>query len=118
MKIGIITHYYQSKNYGGNLQAYALQRYLEKKYTVEQICYQNVNATPKSKKTLLKELGLFGFCKKCGKHVFNKLKTVFKPRNKKIDVLLEKRRQAILAFNKKIPHSDICYDAKTIKNKE
>lgn len=29
MKIGILTHYYQSVNYGGNLQAYALCRVLQ-----------------------------------------------------------------------------------------
>ena len=28
MKIGIVTHYYKSLNYGGNLQAYALCKYL------------------------------------------------------------------------------------------
>ncbi len=40
MKIGIITHYYHSRNYGGNLQAYALVNFLQKNgYEVEQISY-------------------------------------------------------------------------------
>ena len=40
MKIGIITHYYKNANYGGCLQAYALQRYLNREgYEAEQICY-------------------------------------------------------------------------------
>lgn len=40
MKIGILTHYYQSLNYGGMLQAYALVHDLEKKgYSAEQLCY-------------------------------------------------------------------------------
>ncbi|MCR5142752.1 MAG: polysaccharide pyruvyl transferase family protein [Ruminococcus sp.] len=39
-KIGIITHYYKSTNYGGNLQAYALCKYLiNEGYEAEQICY-------------------------------------------------------------------------------
>ena len=40
MKIGIITMYYNSDNYGGNLQAYALAQYLNQlSYSTEQICY-------------------------------------------------------------------------------
>ena len=39
-KIGIITHYYDSTNYGGNLQAYALCVFLsEQGYVAEQICF-------------------------------------------------------------------------------
>lgn len=30
MKAAIITHYYKSKNYGGNLQAYAMCKAIEK----------------------------------------------------------------------------------------
>ena len=41
MKIGILTHYYNSRNYGGNLQAFALVRFLKKMgYSAEQIAYQ------------------------------------------------------------------------------
>ena len=40
MKIGIITQYYKSENYGGNLQAYALCHALQREgYDAEQICY-------------------------------------------------------------------------------
>lgn len=40
MKIGILTHYYKSSNYGGNLQAYALVRFLrDLGYDAEQVCY-------------------------------------------------------------------------------
>ena len=39
-RIGIITHYYKSTNYGGTLQAYALCYYLNKNgYDAKQICY-------------------------------------------------------------------------------
>lgn len=40
MKIGITTHYYRSKNYGGNLQAFALCKVLERMgHQAEQICF-------------------------------------------------------------------------------
>ena len=55
MKIGIITHYYHSFNYGGNLQAYALCKYLNQQYDAEQICYINKNAKPKSRKQEIRE---------------------------------------------------------------
>ena len=41
-KIGIITHYYKSRNYGGNLQAYALSEFLKRKgWLAEQISVKN-----------------------------------------------------------------------------
>ena len=41
-KIGIITHYYKSTNYGGVLQAYCLTDFLlNNDYDAEQICYLN-----------------------------------------------------------------------------
>ena len=49
MKVGIITHYYKSLNYGGSLQAYALCRVLrEMGVEAEQICYDmGVSSVPK-----------------------------------------------------------------------
>ena len=39
MRFGIVTHYYNSNNYGGNLQAYALCKFIEQNgYCVEQLC--------------------------------------------------------------------------------
>ena len=47
MRIGIITHYYKSLNYGGVLQAYALCRYLsEQGYEAQQICYDRSKDPP------------------------------------------------------------------------
>lgn len=44
-KIGIMTLYYKTYNYGAQLQAYALQRAVEKLgYECEQICYKWYNA--------------------------------------------------------------------------
>lgn len=40
MQIGIISIYYKNSNYGGNLQAYGLTKYLRQcGYDAEQICY-------------------------------------------------------------------------------
>ena len=117
MKIGIITHYYKSKNYGGNLQAYALQRYLGSKYTVEQICYENITS-PKSKKELFAELGFLGFSKKCVKYMISGMKNIFRKRNREVESLLEKRKQAHLGFNQNIPHSNIKYTPKNIAEAE
>lgn len=45
MKIGILTLYYNNENYGGLLQAFALQRFLtEQGYECEQICWDFKNA--------------------------------------------------------------------------
>ena len=117
MKIGIITHYYKSKNYGGNLQAYALQHYLGHKYMVEQICYENITS-PKGKKELLAELGFWGFSKKCARYVLRRLKNTFQKRDSKVESLLEKRKKAILNFNQNIPHSTTIYSLENIAKAE
>ena len=50
-KAGIVTHYYQSNNFGGNLQAYALAERINRipGYSAEQICYRTVEEKPKRK---------------------------------------------------------------------
>ena len=119
MKVGIITHYYDSLNYGGNLQAYALCRYLNKQYETEQICYTNKNAPSQDRKREIKEIGIWGFIKKVLDWFFRKSKAFFsKSNNKKISADLAVRKEAILTFNRSIPHSQVCYDAITIKQCE
>lgn len=51
MKIGILTHYYKSVNYGGNLQAYALCEFLNSIDGIhaEQICYDMASYQSKGK---------------------------------------------------------------------
>ena len=41
-KVGILTHYFNSKNYGGVLQAYGLEKVINKLngFSAEQICYE------------------------------------------------------------------------------
>lgn len=57
-KIGIITHYYKSKNYGGLLQAYALPRFLNKSgFDAKQIkyCFQDQRNIDKSNKESIRK---------------------------------------------------------------
>lgn len=108
MKIGIVTHYYNSENYGGNLQAYALCRVIQKLgYDVEQISYNKLDAgTNKVKKI-----------KRISKRFLKILKKRIKrPISPKYEQQIAKRKQAILHFNKNIvPHSEIIYNSETIK---
>lgn len=113
MKIGIVTHYYKSTNYGGNLQAYALCKFLNNLgYTAEQICF------PLASENLLQKQE--NHCSKNIKHIVlhlkNKINTsiynllTYIPRNsaaKKIKI----RNKKIQEFNESIPHSEfICID--------
>lgn len=53
-KIGIVTYYYDSINYGGVLQAYALTQKIDSLgYNVEQICYKKENDDKVSNKKYL-----------------------------------------------------------------
>ena len=109
MKIGIITHYYQSQNYGGNLQAYALCRFLNKRHSTEQICYVHRSL----KRKMLKK------CYKLPIKAMSLLKRkltflLTKRETKKIAFALEQRRERLLAFNCSIPHSLIIYNEETI----
>ena len=92
-KIGIITHYYNSTNYGGVLQAYALCRRLnEAGVSAEQICYLPSPARVGAAKKVLRR------CKKlissCGR--------VFHARAEK---QIGQRKKAFVAFREAIPHS-------------
>ncbi len=88
MRIGIITHYYKSENYGGNLQAYALCRYLnEMGYDAEQISYDIRKEQSFIVRLKLKLRDIWFW------HSFDFAK------NRSI------RRKKIQLFNKSIPHS-------------
>ena len=96
-KIGIITHYYNSTNYGGVLQAYALCRRLnEAGLSAEQICYQPSPPRAGVAKKILRR------CKKllssCGR--------VFHAQAEK---QIGQRKKAFAAFREAIPHSGKVY---------
>ena len=96
MKIGIITHYYNSENYGGNLQAYALCRVLNKMgHNAEQISLD---------RTIDK--GIWNEIKKPLRKVKH-FRGITAERNFKV------RKKSILGFNKSIAHSPV-YSEKNI----
>lgn len=100
-KIGIITHYYNSINYGGNLQAYALCKYLtDMGYNTEQISYirNREGSQPQTvKKILSKVFNPRRFCEY----------VLYKSADMMLKSKLQQRREMINRFNKeKIPHSE------------
>lgn len=60
MRTAIISQYYKSCNYGGNLQSYAMCKAIEKcGHRAEQICFTVIKKSPKVKKCYtLKKLKL------------------------------------------------------------
>ena len=60
MRIGILTHYYNSVNYGGVLQAYALATFLNhQNIKCEQICYQLENLPSNNRNRGAKKSGIY-----------------------------------------------------------
>lgn len=114
MKIGIITQYYNSKNYGGNLQAFALQKKIsEMGFDCEQITYDRQYKgylyclLRKIKHSRLKELP-------------HKLMTLIKYILKSAvlfkDLLkIKKRNKVFSAFSESIPHSRQIYRIDDVK---
>ena len=97
MKIGIVTHYYQSKNYGGNLQAYALCKVLAKMgHTAEQISLDR--SLSKNIKGRIKDI----------------LDSVLRYHGVRFSVAMRSRNRALTQFNQTmIPHSKV-YTEKSI----
>ncbi len=123
-KIGIITHYYKSVNYGGNLQAYALCKALSSMgYDAEQICFivtklRKDNFFKRLKRMLSR--GLFRFFSNLFVHVKLKFRAlIHKKRDHDVDVKYQvslRKREAFEYFNSKmIPHSENVYYADTIQ---
>ena len=110
MRIGIITHYYKSLNYGGVLQAYALCRYLNKQgYEAKQICYDRSEDPPFWGCRLFKIMG-------------RPLLKVIRKKQKQKNLsdeqreLFQERKEAISQFRQNfIPHTNQVYTAKNIQ---
>ena len=120
-KIGIITFYYNNDNYGANLQAYALTKYLCKSgYDAEQICFDNSSYV--CKETYKERVSRIIF----KEDVFYKVKKkiIVKGKdllyvNKKKDYLEKCRLRAEKTkhFSRElIPHSKIVYNFDNISN--
>lgn len=103
-RIGIITHYYGSTNYGGNLQAYALCKALNNGGCIaEQISFNPNVVSAKQKK------GFKGFLRTVKRSLLSALN---KSKNNKS---VEKRAEAFYNFNQNmIPHSTRVYTIDTI----
>ncbi len=113
-KVGIITHFYESVNYGGVLQAYALTKKLNTNgVDAEQICYPLCTKHLKKNKKTIKR-ALIYFCTKSRKiirTVFGRKKT---PARKKI---LGKRELCFETWGKEyVPQSSVVYGEKTINH--
>jgi len=117
-KIGILTMYYNSINYGGTLQAYALQRYLENKgFESKQICFQKKGLGLKNSiKLHYKELGFFSTIfwgiDRIQKNISGKIsnKIISKAEKK----LYSERKQKFESFRNDIPHTIKVYNSNTI----
>ncbi len=121
MKIGIISHYYCNRNCGGNLQAYALCAFINKKgYIAEQIDFDaksfllEEGRDISSKRTI--KSSLKAWLKKpvlvCHRWLYN----VRNNNRRKVYYAQKKRMKKIEAFNRKIPHSKTIYRFDTIQN--
>lgn len=101
-KVGIITHYYKSMNYGALLQAYALQKVISQMdYEVEQICYDMTVAE--------KKRGELHTVKQILRKGYNNLKHYRQFSGWK------KRCRAFRSFEQSIPHSGQVYDRHAIE---
>ena len=119
MKIGILTHYYKSVNYGGNLQAYALWRVLQDMgHDTQQVQIAMAedcqNLFTSSGKRWVKKL------KKCAKAAIKAAKYTLKPTYRKACKLEKERFQKLekvfYHFNRElIPHSEQVYTDMTIR---
>ena len=115
MKIGILTHYCNSTNYGGNLQAYALCKVLEEMgHQPEQLqidhatCYQNL-LNPQSR-------GLKRKLKNLAKPVARLLIPSYRKKWQGQKAERQRLAAAFFRFNRQlIPHSREVYTPKTVK---
>lgn len=117
-KIGIITYYYKSINYGGNLQAYALVELLrELGYEAEQVCFDaSLGVAPIEKKDSIVELLNKGTI--ITRKVIGRVKALFlKKRIKEKDEIIRKKKSAFENFNSNmIAHSEKVYNRNNIKD--
>lgn len=96
-KIGILTLYFNNYNFGGQLQAYALQKFLSgKQYKVEQIQFDSFTRRESKLDVLKSKLAL-------QKH------RIFNPELYRDEIKLIKRKKRFNRFINSIPHSRKIY---------
>lgn len=113
LNIGIVTHYYNSTNFGGNLQAYALCRFLNENFPfvkAEQISYDIRQNSRKQHN--LSTVSVYRIVKKLRTLAQNKIYAKTKLAEMQS---IKIREKAILKFNTQmIPHSAKVYNADTV----
>lgn len=110
-RIGIMSFFYNSSNYGGLLQAYALTTFLNKYNNVcaEQICYEVVkNDSQKTEKRTIGRIirGLY--------HLPGRVKYLIRVR--KLSPFFEKRSLTLTEWRKRVPQSSNLFVKKTIRD--
>lgn len=117
---GIITHFYNSKNYGGLLQSYALACFLNKQLSVsEQICYKHNlikflgNESVITKKSIFRYLNI--------KKIFNRFLRVIDKIRMNSAFIAESQRlllrnQSFEKFYPYIPHSKNVFNQDNLKD--
>lgn len=117
-KVGIITMYYNSLNYGGLLQAFALQKKIEKLgANSKQITFNKTNFSSLKQRFFSKknEMGVFFALKwaieKIIEKIISKISKKFISKNDKSDLSLKFVRMS--EFRESIPHTEI-YDESNI----
>lgn len=112
-RIGIITQYYRSINYGGNLQSYALCVVLNNMdYSAEQICYSYKREKGNGIFQIMTRKGV----KEIGEIVYRKVRTLFCKKDiRGIEKSENLKQKAFYKFNNElIPHSKNVYFNETI----
>ncbi len=101
-KIGILTHYYHSANYGGILQSYALCKYLnDHGAEAMQVCYDaSVKRSSLRQKLKLSAYRCLAFCKGAAHPVAQKQ--------------IQRRKRAFADFRDRIPHTSEVYTYQNI----
>lgn len=115
MKIGILTHYYRSANYGGNLQAYALCKVLEEMgHQPQQVQidhsadYQNL-LSPQAR-------GFKHKLKQLAKPVVRLLLPKYRKKWQQEEAARQQLQERFSHFNRElIPHSQTVYTPNTIR---
>ncbi len=123
MKTAIITHYHNSNNYGGCLQAYALCEFLKKhNIDAEQISYDYISVNPKntSIKKKLKSKFKSGIIKnvhsEIRKSFFSGERLYHRFFKKNIVVSLADRKKVFKDFRlNSIPHTEKVYNINNVK---
>lgn len=118
-KVGILTHYYNSPNYGGVLQAYALQYTISKKnFDCQQICFDFLDGKVPLRRII--GLNFFQVYIKCINRIKRRIKIVINRKNEnkflnQYSDELRIRKECFSRFRNDIKHSQKIYNNITIR---